>query len=205
MAAAYLGTFDDQGYRVVRQEAGPHAAPTERDLPNYPHYCAHRDWHNEAGLRQLALDLLIDTIGEAPHPVALRPQLGATVLYYARHVAAWIPHLHYAVELAPLARHRGFMIWSLSQGQIRTWLDDWLYEQHRRYSRQRHHGVYQGVPFADWQRLLAELAREFADIGAAALTVSQPVMVQYYLARYSPHELILHRCRALLSGRLAAP
>jgi hypothetical protein len=51
----YIGIYDDHGYRVQAND---------EPLPLHYQYVHHRKWHFQPARKQLALDLLIDVLGE---------------------------------------------------------------------------------------------------------------------------------------------
>ena len=84
----YRGLYDEHGY---------HLRADDEPLSLHWHYVYHRKWHAELGGRQLALDLLIDLLGETIPARALAPQAGSdNEAGYAQITAAWLPRRHIA-------------------------------------------------------------------------------------------------------------
>ena len=145
----YVGIFDEHGYRVL---AG--AEP----LALHHHYAKHRNWRTDNGLRQLALDLLIDALEEPISAAGLAPRPGYHAADYTTLAAAWLPHLHHTAQLFSLARSNGYSRWELTDSQILAWLWDWMHEQHLYTAKPRYR-------FQDCRRALTP-AYSWHDIGA---------------------------------------
>jgi hypothetical protein len=195
----YVGIFDEHGYRVLA-DAEP--------LKLHHHYADHRNWHTDNGLRQLALDLLIDTLEEpiANDGLVRRSKYRATD--YADLAAAWLPHLHYAAQLWPVARSKEYSRWELSDRQILAWLWDWMYERHLRTAKPRY-CYYGGMAFADWSATFTELMTRFGVVDLSTIGLGRPAQFKYYLTGYLPHDIVILWCQNLLrikqrqgSGRL---
>src|SRR6266487_4598433 len=148
----YIGILDDYGYRVIVDA---------HSLPLHPVYGTTRDWNTANGIRQLALDLLLDVLDE--HPTAEDLERREEV------VAAWLPHLLMpGTLLAPIVtiHPRSPGEWRLTDDQIRAWMLDWMFEQHQRFCRDRYSGRYVGIPYQDWY---IQLRATVGELGASSL------------------------------------
>jgi hypothetical protein len=184
----YVGIFDEGGYRVL--------ADSEQ-LRLYYHYANDRNWHTDNGLRQLALDLLIDALEEliTTDALAPRPTYGATD--YANLTAAWLPHLHYGAQLIALARSTAYGRWELTDHQIMTWLWDWMHERHLRAAKPRY-DYYSGMAFAECSATFNKLMARFGVSDLATIGLGRPAQFKYYLTGYLPHDIALLWCQNII-------
>ena len=190
----YAGQHTELGFQV--QAAGT-------PLPLHLHYTRSRDWRTEAGLRQIALDILIRELGVPITPKMLACKDSA--------VAAWIPHLHYAATLTsilwvngeeyevPVAvssvigrdfppmrngNHvrRRYGGWELSSSQIQLWLNDWMHETHSAFLRKREPNALHQLRYAEWEYYVKQsLATDNLD----RLGISLAWRYRWYLTGYS--------------------
>jgi hypothetical protein len=174
----YIGIHDEHGYRVRADDA---------PLPLHYHYVRHRRWHLLPARKQLALDLLIDVLGE-PIPEGFLEPRGVPDREARYHLgcAAWMPHLSYTLVLEPLAHTTAHGRWEIQGKHILAWLDDWLLENHRPQALDRSKGSYRGLRFADWSRAFQDAMRVFGVVEVERISLGRPAQIQYYLAGYSP-------------------
>lgn len=186
----YIGLYNAHDYRVQVDE---------RPLPLHRHYVNHRKWHTEPGRKQLALDLLIDVLGETiPRGFLMRRDLSGTEAGYQHSCAAWLPHLHYAAELHTLARDTGYGHWELTSEQIVAWLDDWLFMHHQKKAKTQLGGAYQGMPFAAWSTMFQATITTFGVADLQRVKLGRPAQIQYYLAGYTPEGMVVAWCQRVI-------
>ena len=192
----YVGQHDTTGFQVYTAEA---------PLPLHLHYTRSRDWRTEAGLRQVALDILIHHIGERVTPQMLRSKDTA--------VAAWLPHLHYAsaltsilwvngdtYEVAPTSAQRKsepltargnhvrrrFGSWTLRPDQVQLWLDDWMWQTHAAFLRKREPSSRCAYRYKEWEQFVREgLGTD--DLDGHGLRLAW--RFRWYLTGFSAHAL----------------
>ncbi|MEI7644612.1 MAG: hypothetical protein WCJ55_10070 [Chloroflexales bacterium] len=179
----YTGVHDAEGFRVTN---GVNA------LRFNVVYAYDRCWHTEDGIRQLALDMLIDALDEP----ALPPHQDTAEL--ADMSCAWTPHLHYVPVIAVLARTRDYVKWQIPQPQVIAWLHDWLAHHHRLQCARRYpDGSYQGLSYEAWETMFLAIIGRFdvfdvfnlKDVG-----MSQPQRMASYLEGHMPQDRVLDRC-----------
>ena len=191
----YVGIFNEDGYQVL--------ADSEHLSLRY-HYANDHNWHTDNGLRQLALDLLIDALEEPIAVDELEPCPNYRATDYADLTAAWLPHLHYGAQLIALARSNAYGRWELTDKQILAWLWDWMYERHLRCAKPRY-PYYNGMAFADWAATFNELMARFGVGDLAAIGLGRPAQFKYYLTGYLPHEIVILWCQNRLSSAQNPP
>ncbi len=182
----YIGILDVRGYRVIVDG---------RSLPLHSLYCTDCDWNTANGIRQLALDLLIDVLDEQPTADDLECGEDA--------VAAWLPHL-----LMPGTLLGSIMTlhpewpgeWRLTDRQIRDWLLDWMYEQHQRYCHGRYHGRYLGIPYEAWYSQLRTTVRELSAVSLLQAGMNQAWRYKAYIGGYMAEDLIIMWCKLRLQS-----
>lgn len=189
----YVGTYNKTPTPTFSVTVTPkHGDPYE--LPLCERWSGAHSWDNEYGVRQLALDLMLDFFGESPTIVQLQAKEDGT--------AAWFPHLAYFGELVKLVTTPTITHWELSRGQLTAWFEDWALSTHRTFSLAKYGPSYVGEPFAAWERRLATMlgqngARSLPEIG-----VTRAWSWKAYLAGYIPaHVAYLWACEQNLALR----
>jgi hypothetical protein len=179
----YIGIYDEHGY---------HVRADDEPLPLHFHYVHHRKWHFPPARKQLALDLLIDVLGETIPEGFLEPRgVPDHAARYHFSCAAWTPHLAYARVLKAIARSNDYGRWELRGEHIKAWLDDWLLEQHRPQALNRSKGSYRGMPFADWSQAFEAAMRVFGIADVSRISLGRPAQMMYYLAGYTPDGMVV--------------
>jgi hypothetical protein len=178
-----------------------------KPLKLHLHYTRSRDWRTEAGLRQIALDILIHHLSEDVDHCML--------LLKDTQVAAWLPHLHYTTILMPIlwlsgeayeaplvlsasgqknvpthneshVRHR-YGSWSLSSSQIQLWLNDWMYQTHITFLKEREPTAVRHLRYAEWEHhVKQELSTENLD----AIGLKLAWRYRWYLTGFSVKALV---------------
>jgi hypothetical protein len=174
----YIGISDDHGYRVRADDV---------PLALHYHYVRHRRWHLLPARKQLALDLLIDVLGEQIPEGYLAPRgIPDREARYFFGCAAWMPHLSYTLVLEALAHTKGYSRWEIRSKHLMAWLDDWLLDNHQPRALERSNGSYHGMRFADWSSVFQEAMRVFGIVDVDRINLGRSAQIQYYLAGYSP-------------------
>lgn len=135
----YEGWEDERGFHV--------RINMKEELLSFPVYTKTREWKTVDGVYQLAIDLLLDYIGESPASASLtRKEEG---------IAAWLPHLEYIsviIKIIHIARGRH---WFIRESQIKFWLDNWMFQVHAEKLKAR--GSYDiPLTFDDWKKALCK-------------------------------------------------
>jgi hypothetical protein len=177
----YIGVLDKHGYQVTIDG---------KPLPLHALYCTDRDWNTANGLRQLALDLLIDVLDEHPTTEDLERREEA--------VAAWLPHLLMPGTLLAsiiTVHPKTPGEWRLTDQQIRAWLLDWMFEQHQHFCRDRYSGRYLGIPYEPWYTQLRATVRELSALSLAQAGMNQAWRYKAYITGYLVEDLVIMWCK----------
>ena len=177
----YTGIHDDTGFRV---DNGVNALRF-----NAFYVYGDRCWHTEDGIRQLALDILIDALDEPSVPWSALH----TEAERADATCAWVPHRHYVPVIAVLARTRAYGRWTIPQPQVIAWLHDWQEQSHRLSCARRYpDGSYRGLTYEAWERMFGEIMGRFGVCDLAAYGMGRPRRMAYYLAGHMPQDIVIN-------------
>ena len=196
MSKRYHGYLEPGGTPYVRVEGETLRNEDHEDvelapqgLAMYVFYGPTHDWSTETGLRQLALDIMIDYFGETPNVIELRRR--------EHDVAAWMPHLAYFSQLSPLVRSEQ---WVITHSQVHEWVGDWISDEHTRRALSRYEGVYTPMPYALWSDLLDTLIVEQHILELRVELATHAYRVKTYIAGYHPWDLVLRWVREHLTA-----
>lgn len=193
-------------YEGLHNETGFQVSCHGKPLPLHLVYTRSRDWRTEAALRQIALDILIQHLGEAVTAPMLQCKASA--------VAAWLPHLHYATALTSILWLNGapydttlrlsasgqecptvrngnpirprYGRWTLQRTQVQLWLDDWMHQTHTEFLRQREPTELHNLRYTEWEyHVKRSLAAEDLD----ALGLKLAWRYRWYLTGFSVEAL----------------
>lgn len=185
--STYVGTRTNEGTLPVYSVTVT-SAITTYELPVHAHWSQGRSWDNEYGIRQLALDLLLDHFDEHPTPTQLLAKEDSA--------RAWFPHLGYFRELTRFATPgRIADQWVITDQQLNTWVDDWAIGKHRKFAQSKYGDAYSGEPFDVWLNRLSELLQRNGAVSLSDIGIIDIWAWKAYLSGYqSSHIAYLWAC-----------
>lgn len=150
----------------------------QKPLAMFPVHTNSWNWSTEQGLRQVALDLMIDFFDE-------KPLLGTDV----KSLAAYWPSQFYVGPLnmihLPVASR-----WVITKAQITSWFDDWSIRTHRHFAEQQHAIFLKAPSFEAWLILLGDMCAECGHT-VASLNITAGDRMRYYLSGYSAEDVAI--------------